>query len=175
MFDFNSIEIIIPLGSMLTKMLNKSFYLFWKNANFSGYYNIYNKYLHESRKPLPLSDYDRSLDKSYKAAKRARKDVTQFGQQSLQSVDPLVVHNDGTIVQKEGEISLEQLNMLIETTGLTKEDMITGRGRSPPRAHCVDQWKIYKYDRSLVSPDSFPSLQMQMQIFFVKQVVLRCV
>ena len=39
MFDFNSIKIIISLSSMLTKMLNKSFYLFWKNAKFSGYYN----------------------------------------------------------------------------------------------------------------------------------------
>jgi len=38
MFDFNSIKIIISLSSMLTKMLNKSFYLFWKNAKFSGYY-----------------------------------------------------------------------------------------------------------------------------------------
>ena len=38
MFDFNSIKIIISLSSMLTKRLNKSFYLFWKIANFLGYY-----------------------------------------------------------------------------------------------------------------------------------------
>ena len=41
MFDFNSIKNIISLSSMLTKMLNKSFYLFWKNANFSGYYSFH--------------------------------------------------------------------------------------------------------------------------------------
>ena len=29
---FNSIKIIISLSSMLTKMLNKSFYLFWKKG-----------------------------------------------------------------------------------------------------------------------------------------------
>ena len=36
----------------------------------------------DARKPSPLSDYERSLDKSYKAslkAKRAGKDVAQLG------------------------------------------------------------------------------------------------
>ena len=39
----------------------------------------------EACKPTPLSDYELSLDKSYKAslkAKRAGKDVAQLGQQS---------------------------------------------------------------------------------------------
>jgi hypothetical protein len=40
--------------------------------------NEHEKKQHEAHKPSPLSDYERSLDKSYKAsqkAKRARKDV----------------------------------------------------------------------------------------------------
>jgi len=56
----------------------------------------------EARKPPPLSDYERSLDKSYKAslkAKRAGKDVPQLGQQSKQSIDPLVVEDDCTRAQ----------------------------------------------------------------------------
>jgi hypothetical protein len=43
------------------------------------------KKLRDACKPSPLSDYERSLDKSYKAsqkAKRAGKDVVQLGQQS---------------------------------------------------------------------------------------------
>ena len=56
----------------------------------------------DARKSLPLSDYDCSLDKSYKAslkAKRAGKDVAQLGQQSKQSIDPLVVEDDSTAAQ----------------------------------------------------------------------------
>ena len=79
----------------------------------------------------------------------------------MQSIDPLVVHNDGTIEQQESEINVQELNMLMETTGLKREQLITRRG-SPPPLECVDQWKIYKYGRSLVNPDSFSSLGTQM-------------
>ena len=51
----------------------------------------------ESRKTRPKSDYDRSLTKSFEAAQkktRARKGVAQLGQQSQQSVPPLVVRNE---------------------------------------------------------------------------------
>jgi hypothetical protein len=56
-------------------------------------------------------DYERSLNKSYKAslkAKRAGKDVAQLGQQSLQSIDPLVVEDDCTDAQG-GPIDREEL------------------------------------------------------------------
>ena len=64
--------------------------------------NERDKMLRERKKPSPLSDYEHSLNKSYKAsqnAKRARKDVAQLGQQSLQSIDPLVVEDDCTNAQ----------------------------------------------------------------------------
>jgi hypothetical protein len=51
----------------------------------------------DARMPSPLSDYECSLDKSYKEsrkAKRAGKDVAQLGQQSKQSINPLVVEGD---------------------------------------------------------------------------------
>ena len=59
-------------------------------------------YEHDARKPSPLSYYERSLDKSYKAslkANRAGRDVAQLGQQSKQSIDPLVVEGDFTNAQ----------------------------------------------------------------------------
>ena len=51
----------------------------------------------DARMPSPLSDYECSLDKSYKAslkAKRAGKDVAQLEQQSKQSIDLLAVEDD---------------------------------------------------------------------------------
>jgi hypothetical protein len=50
-------------------------------------------------KPSPLLDYERSLSKSYKESVKARrvgKDVAQFGHQSKQSIDPLIVEGDFT-------------------------------------------------------------------------------
>ena len=70
---------------------------------------------------MPLSDYECSLDKSYKAslkAKRAGKDVAQLGQQSKQSIDPLVVAGDFTNAPC-GPIDKEALQDFMATTGLT--------------------------------------------------------
>ena len=64
-----------------------------------GKINEREKKQREARKPSPLSDYERSLDKSYKASlkvKRAGKDVAQLGQQFKQSINPLVVEDDCT-------------------------------------------------------------------------------
>jgi len=84
---------------------------------------------HEKAKPPPLSDYYHSLSKSYKAAKKAGKDVVQLGQQSLQSFDLLIVHDD----RHGGVIDEEALNALMETTSLTRTELLTRRG-SPPNA-----------------------------------------
>jgi hypothetical protein len=76
-------------------------------------------------KPSPLSDYERSLDKSYKEsrkAKRARKDVAQLGQQSKQSIDSLVIEGDCANAQG-GPIDKEALEDFMATTGLTAELM----------------------------------------------------
>ena len=73
-------------------------------------------------------DYERSLDKSYKAsqkAKRVGKDVAQLRQQSLQSIDPLVVEDDCTNAQG-GSIDLEQLNGFMDITGFTREQLMEG-------------------------------------------------
>ena len=80
----------------------------------------------ESHKPSPLSDYERSLDKSYKAslkAKRAGEDVAQLGQQSKQSIDPLVVEDDCTNAQG-GTIDREALHDFMAITGLTRQQLI---------------------------------------------------
>jgi hypothetical protein len=113
----------------------------------------------------PRPDYEHSLNKSYKAsqkAKRARKDVAQLGQQYLQSIDPLVVDDDCTNAQG-GTIDLEQLNILMDTIGLTPQQLIEG-GASIPRAKCVDIFRTYKYGRSLVNPKSWSSLGTQMYL-----------
>ena len=66
---------------------------------------------HEACKPPTLSDYKCSLDKSYKTslkAKRVGKDIAQLGQQSKQSINPLVVEDDCTNAQ-DGTIDRETL------------------------------------------------------------------
>ena len=72
----------------------------------------------ELRKPLPLSDYDRSLVKShdaYKKRKRASgKDVPQLGQQK-QPMQNLVANEYGSNIEvyrpdNSGEVSVQALN-----------------------------------------------------------------
>ena len=84
--------------------------------------------MRERKKPSPLSDYECSLDKSYKASlkvKRAGKDVAQLGQQSLQSINLLVIGDDYTNAQG-GPIDLEQLNSFVDVIGLTPEQLMGG-------------------------------------------------
>jgi hypothetical protein len=61
--------------------------------------NEHEKKQRNARQPSPLSDYERSLDKSCKVslkAKRARKYVARLGQQSKKSINPLIVEGDFT-------------------------------------------------------------------------------
>ena len=77
-------------------------------------------------KPSPLSDYERSLDKSYKAslkAKRSGKDVAQLEQQSKQSIDPLVVEGDCTNAQGI-PINKEALEDFMATIGLIAKQLM---------------------------------------------------
>ena len=86
---------------------------------------------HEACKPPTLSDYKCSLDKSYKTslkAKRVGKDIAQLGQQSKQSIDLLVVEDDCTNAQGS-TINLEQLYIVVDTTGLTPQQLIKGEHR----------------------------------------------
>ena len=115
----------------------------------------------EACKPSPLSDYERSLDKTYKAslkAKRAGKDITQLGQQSKQSIDPLVVEDDCTNTQGS-PINREALQDFMDTTGLTPQQLIGG-GSIPTAS--FDMYWTYVYGRSFVNPKSRSSLGTQM-------------
>ena len=81
---------------------------------------------HEACKPPTLSDYKCSLDKSYKTslkAKRVGKDIAQLGQQSKQSINPLVVEGDFTNAPC-GPIDKEALQDFMATTGLTAEQLM---------------------------------------------------
>ena len=85
-----------------------------------------NKKQCDAHKPSPLSDYERSLDKSYKAslkAKIAGKDVAQLVQQYKQSIHPLVVEGDFTNAPC-GPIDKEALQDFMATTGLTAEQLM---------------------------------------------------
>ena len=88
--------------------------------------NEHKKKQRDARKPSPLSDYERSLNKSYKAslkAKRAGKDVAQLGQQSKQFIDALIVEGDCTNAQG-GPIDREALEDFMATIGLTTEQLM---------------------------------------------------
>ena len=111
--------------------------------------------------PSPLLDYERSLNKSYKAsqkAKRAGKDVAQLGQQSKQSINPLVVEGDFTNAQG-GPINKEALEDFMATTGLTAEQLM-GRASIPTGDY--DIYRTYVYGQSLVNPKYYSSLGTQM-------------
>ena len=115
----------------------------------------------DARKPSPLSDYECSLDKSYKAslkAKRVRKDVAQLGQQSKQSIDPLVVAGDFTNAPC-GPIDKEALQDFMATTGLIAEQLMGGA--SIPTSD-YDIYRTYVYGQNLVNPKYYSSLGMQM-------------
>jgi len=97
--------------------------------------NERDKMLRERKKPSPLSDYEHSLNKSYKAsqnAKRARKDVAQLGQQSLQSIDPLVVEDDCTNAQ--GDQSIWSNSISSWTQQVSHKNSSWGRRYQQPSA-----------------------------------------
>jgi hypothetical protein len=79
--------------------------------------------------PQPLLDYERSLSKSYKESVKARRvgnDVAQLGQQSKQSIDPLIVEGDFTSGQGSKEIDKQALEYFMADTGLTREQLAEG-------------------------------------------------
>ena len=111
----------------------------------------------DARKPSPLSDYECSLDKSYKASlkvKRVGKDVAQLRHQSKQSTAPLVVEGAFTNAQG-GPIDKEALEDFMATTGLTAEQLMGGA--SIPTGD-YDIYRTYVYGHSLVNPKYYSSL-----------------
>ena len=96
-------------------------------------------------------NYECYLDKSYKAslkAKRAGKDVAQLGQQSKQSIDPLVVEGDFTNTQG-GPINKEALEDFMATIGLIAEQLM-GEASIPTGDY--DIYWTFVYGQSLVNP-----------------------
>uniref|UniRef100_A0A0E0LZJ8 Uncharacterized protein n=1 Tax=Oryza punctata TaxID=4537 RepID=A0A0E0LZJ8_ORYPU len=110
----------------------------------------YEKARRERNKSLPRSDYERSLDKSYKESKRTKKqgkDIAQLGMQSKQTIESLVVQ------QLPVEYDHDALIQMMKDTGFTRETLLGQK--SPPKATVdIDTWKTsYVYGRSLVNPN----------------------
>jgi hypothetical protein len=123
--------------------------------------NEHEKMQRDAHKSSPLSDYERSLDKSYKEsrkAKRAGKDIAQLRQQSKQSIDPLVVEGDCANAQGS-PIDKEALEDFLATTGLTAEQLIGGAS-IPTKDY--DIYQTYVYGQNLVNPKYCSSLCTQM-------------
>jgi hypothetical protein len=118
-----------------------------------------------------LSDYDRTLRKSIeeekKKEKRARKGVAQLGEQSKQSVPPLVIGNEyGSNIdvldqQIPADLKIEELEIFFAETGLSLAQMIAGAPiESAPQ---IDHWqKEYTYGKSLYNPAALSKLGTQM-------------
>uniref|UniRef100_A0A0E0JJN4 Uncharacterized protein n=1 Tax=Oryza punctata TaxID=4537 RepID=A0A0E0JJN4_ORYPU len=141
----------------------------------------YEKARRERNKSRPRSDYERSLDKSYKESKRTKKqgkDVAQLGMQSKQTIEPLVVQ------QSHVEYDHDALIQMMKDTGLTRETLVGLK--SPPKAAVdVDTWKTsYVYGQSLVNPnalqckkdrvirdDQIKAIQESLAVFINDQVI----
>ena len=134
--------------------------------------DAHQKKLRHARKDSPLSDYDRTLTKSIEEAKkkekRARKGVAQLGEQSQQSVPPLVIGNEygsntNVLEQISGNLHLDQLDEFFAETGLSISQMLGGAHiKSAPE---VDHWKKeYVYGKSLYNPEKLMELRTQMYL-----------
>ena len=111
----------------------------------------------ESQKTRPKSDYDRSLTKSFEAAQkktRAGKGVAQLGQQSQQSVPPLVIHNEYGSNLDLLDVDFEDLVRFYEDTGLDLAQVLA-EGPSAPK---VDPWKKFEHGKSLYNPEALGEL-----------------
>ena len=89
----------------------------------------------ESQKTLPKSDYDRSLTKSFEAKQkktRAGKGVAQLGQQSQQSVPPLVIPNEYGLNLDLLDVDFEDLARFYEDTSLDLAQVLA-EGPSAPK------------------------------------------
>ena len=135
----------------------------------------YQQQQRESRKPSKstLTDYDRTLTKSIEAAqkkKRTGKGVAQLGQQSHQSVPPLVVSNEygsnlGLMHQTNipPDVDLDHLGEFIEEAGLDLYQMFGDRNIES--AAEVDIWKKkLVLGQSLYNPQALGDLGTQMYL-----------
>jgi hypothetical protein len=89
-------------------------------------------------------------------ARRAGKDVAQLGQQSI---DPLIVEGDFTSGEGGKEIDKQALEDFMANTGLTCEQLAEG---APIPTSSYDKYQTYVYGQSLVNPDNYSQLGIQM-------------
>ena len=112
----------------------------------------------ESQKTRPKSDYDRSLTKSFEVVAqkktRAGKGVAQLGQQSQQSVPPLVIRNEYGSNLDLPDVDFEELVRFYEDTGLDLAQVLA-EGPSAPK---VDPWKKFEHGKSLYNPEALGEL-----------------
>lgn len=98
-----------------------------------------------------LSDYDRSVTKSYKKQRAKAKEVPQLGKQRKQSVEPLL---------PPGE---EELRQWMKETGLSRTQLV---GDTPiTMATEADLKYKFKVGKPLVKPGAVNSLSTQMHRF----------
>ena len=108
-------------------------------------------------------DYDRSLTKSFEAAQkktRAGKGVAQLGQQSQQSVPPLVIRNEYGSNLDLLDVDFEDLVRFYEDTGLDLAQVLA-EGPSAPKVH---PWKKFEHGKNLYNPEALGELGMQMYL-----------
>jgi len=117
----------------------------------------------KEKKPSPPSDYDRTLIKEVKRAKKAGKQVAQLGEQQLQSIPPLKITNQYGSNQKmmekpiDKEIDLMELAQFYHDQGLDIGDIF-------PPAPTVDTWQKFEVGKSLWNPDTMSKLGTQMYL-----------
>jgi len=109
--------------------------------------------------PPPLSDYDRSIEKSYdkKKSGSSSSGVPQLGAQQKQSIEPLVVLNQ----EQQDSLGFLQSSKLTtdQITGASNQDL--DPLKEYPIAPVV-RW-LYKEGTSLVPPEIVPMLPTQMR------------
>ena len=122
----------------------------------------------DARKKSPLSDYDRTLEKIITEKRRAAKGVPQLGEQSKQSVPPLVVMNEfgsnmSVLEDYSGpKVNLGELEDFLKGANLTA-DQFYGNALLA-NATVVDEWKrTYLRGRSLYNPWALKDLGTQMR------------
>lgn len=120
----------------------------------------YQQSLREARKASPLSDYDRSLQKTYEKElkkKSTGRGIPQLGQHSQQQIEPLVINDQyGSNVH----IPLEQLNDFLADAGLDANQCLLNAPIET--AVVVDTWKKYEYGKPLWNPTEYSKLGTQM-------------
>ena len=108
--------------------------------------------------PKPLSDYERSISKSYEKRKSGSlgSNVPQLGAQKKQSIEPLVVVNQ----EQQGLLEFLKASKLTTTeiTGSTDQVLQSGEFLIAP----VVRWP-YKASTNLVPPEIVPVLPTQIR------------